>query len=660
MIHLSANGTSMNNPCSIFLLILPVFLTHGLCLSAADIKINASFPGGNIVLSKIEGSTVYLNPDLREGQPWFYWNFEAEVTKPGKYIFDLGKPQKIGVQGPAISIDDGKSWRWLGKANVELTTSSERFSHEFSDINQRVRFAVAIPYLQENLDHFLKTQAGNKHIQISELAKTRSGRTVELLRIGNPGPGVETMLVTARHHACESMASYVLEGFLREALSDSYFGEEFRKRYALFAVPMVDKDGVQNGDQGKNRKPHDHNRDYGENPIFPEIRAIQELAHLQKIRYSVDFHCPALRGDIHEAFHFLGYGLPLIKQNLNEWIQWIREERPQEIMVPINLLVDPSKANALDRRINSHFMATLEGAMLSATLEVPYTQSRPALDPEMARAYGAGLLRAWVRTVFRSPESKARNGISSTELSALRKEFLTAYKSKPKEMEALANRYASKEKPEVIQLEAANLLATLKVHQSKFAEARELAQTVIKDEHATTFQLSSAMVLQLEALCKDSGSTPRDVNDTFERAMKIPYSANDYKAKAHELVADFYRQRKMYKEATTFTKNQIPFVPIHEKGRLWNRLANDYDLMQMPAEALEARRKTLDLLKPAVENPEISIFGAMMAVEYFEALYGISSTPKSELEAASQKVLNHKVATKAMKERVLKLLSERK
>lgn len=305
-------------------------------------------------------------------------------------------------------------------------------------------------------------------------------------------------------------------------------------------------------------------------------------------------------------------------------------------------------------------MATLDGSILSATLEVPCTQSKPALDPEMARAYGAGLVRAWVRTVFSSPQSKVQTGISNTELSALRKDFLTAYKSKPKEMEALANRYASKEKPEVIQLEAANLLSTLKVHQSKYAEARELAQTVIKNEHATAFQLSNAMVLQLEALCKDSNSMFADVNVLFERAMKIPYPANDYRSKTHELVAEFYRQRKMYKEATNFTKNQIPFVPIHEKGRLWNRLANDYDLMQMPAEALEARGKTLQLLKPAVENPEISIFGAMMAVEYFEALYGISSTPISELEAASQKVLNHKVASKAMKERVQKLLSQRK
>jgi hypothetical protein len=637
-----------------------ILLTALPILSAEDIKINSTFAGGNVVLAKVDKKTVYLTPDLREGQPWFYWCFDAEVSKPGRYIFNLGKPQKIGVQGPAISFDDGKTWQWLGNTQVELTSESESFSYEFSSKNQRVRFSVAIPYLQENLDNFLRSHAENKLLHKGELAKTRTGKTVELLRIGNPGTGLEAMLVTARHHACESMASYVLEGFLEEALSNSPTAVEFRKKYVLFAVPLVDKDGVQNGDQGKNRKPHDHNRDYGENPIFPEIRAIQELAHLQKIHYSVDFHCPALRGDIHEAFHFLGYGLPHIKQNLNEWIQWIREERPQEVMVPLNLLVDPSKPNSLDRRINSHFMATLQSCLLAATLEVPYTQTKPLLDPNMARAYGAGLLRAWSRAVFQSPNSNpAPIRVPAAEFTAFRKQFLDSYKSKPKEMENLVNSHLGEKTPRIIRVEATNLLAGLRLYQSKYAEARDFAQSVLNDGDGTLQQTSTARLLILEALCKDPKTTPRQVKDFFQQAMAIAYTSHDYRAKIHDLAAAFYRQRNMYPEAVTITKNQLPFVPLHEKGRLWNRLAHDYDSMQMPADALEARKKVLMTLKTAVEKPEISIFGAMMALDYFEALYGIPGTSQGELESAGKIVLNHKIATSAMKDRVLKLLGER-
>lgn len=140
----------------------------------------------------------------------------------------MGKPQKIGVRGPAVSIDEGKSWNYLGTENVEMTPQAERFTYEFTKVNQRARFSVAIPYLQHDLDAFIKKHAANPFLVKSELTKTRKGTSVDLLRIGKPGPGVSPILVTARHHACESTASYVLEGFLQEALSESLAGKEFR------------------------------------------------------------------------------------------------------------------------------------------------------------------------------------------------------------------------------------------------------------------------------------------------------------------------------------------------------------------------------------------------------------------------------------------------
>ena len=215
-------------------------------------------------------------------------------------------------------------------------TRSESFYYDFTAEHLQVRLAVAIPYLQQDLEAFLRTHAGNPHLKQHNLTRTRNGAPVELLQVGEPGPKVKALVVTARHHACESLASYILEGFLQEAISESPAGAEFRQKYVLFAIPLVDKDGVQAGDQGKNRSPHDHNRDYGPTPLYPEIKAIQDLAEAQQVQYALDLHCPALRGDIHEAFHFLGLGLPHIKDNVNELIAWLAEERPPAVMAPLN------------------------------------------------------------------------------------------------------------------------------------------------------------------------------------------------------------------------------------------------------------------------------------------------------------------------------------
>ena len=134
----------------------------------------------------------------------------------------------------------------MGTQNVD----GDSFFYDFAERDQRVRFAVTIPYVQKDLEAFLKENA-SPHLKTTVLTKSQKGREVKLLQIGSPGPNVQAVLVTGRHHAAETIASFVLEGFLKEAMSESEVAQEFRQKYVLYAVPFVDKDGVEEGDQGR-------------------------------------------------------------------------------------------------------------------------------------------------------------------------------------------------------------------------------------------------------------------------------------------------------------------------------------------------------------------------------------------------------------------------
>ncbi len=363
--------------------------------------LNADFPGGNIKVMANVGGTVHAEPDLRGDDPWFYWYFEATSTKPGRVTFVF--PEKvagfkdgaIGLQGPAMSTDQGKSWKWMGTDRVDGSS----FFHDFAKANERVRFGVTIPYVEADLAVFVEKHSANAHLTKSVLTKSGNGRDVELLRIGAAGPGVEPMLVTARHHAAETMASFVLEGFLAEAMSDSRSGAEFRKRHVLFAVPLVDKDGVEQGDQGKNRKPHDHNRDYGEKSIYPEIRAIKELDKVHDFRFSLDFHCPTLVMEDHQVMYFVGAREHPRHNfdNVSELALRIKRGLPKS--APAGPLVW-LKADEKQVPMNSHFFAYKENAVLAATLEFPFAPPGKATDPASCRAYGRVILEAWVNTPF--------------------------------------------------------------------------------------------------------------------------------------------------------------------------------------------------------------------------------------------------------------------
>ena len=103
------------------------------------------------------------------------------------------------------------------------------------------------------------------------------------------------------------MATYSLEGILETALGDDELGKEFRRRYIIDCVPFADTDGVLDGDQGKNRRPHDHNRDYSEAPIYPEVRAIQKMLLDIPVFFGLDMHCPWIHGDeTNETIYFPG------------------------------------------------------------------------------------------------------------------------------------------------------------------------------------------------------------------------------------------------------------------------------------------------------------------------------------------------------------------
>src|SRR5690349_1505896 len=75
----------------------------------APFSIDASFPGGNILVSKIEGDVVQLGPDQRDNVlPWFYWYFRVKGAANRTLTFAFRKDH-VGVRGPGVSLDAGRT-----------------------------------------------------------------------------------------------------------------------------------------------------------------------------------------------------------------------------------------------------------------------------------------------------------------------------------------------------------------------------------------------------------------------------------------------------------------------------------------------------------------------------------------------------------------------
>lgn len=350
-------------------------------------KIQADFPGGNIVVRSQEGNSVQLSTDLRDTEGyWFYWCMEVEFDSAGEFRFEFDGPA-VGARGPAVSEDGGRSWRWLG----ETGTIDRSFLFSASKPG-RVRFCTGMQYLQNDLDRFLAEVPAARR---SVLCRSNGGREVELLRLGAAEPQYKVLL-TSRHHCCEMMATHVLEGILRAAAADP----ELLRRAAFYAVPFVDKDGVDRGDQGKNRRPHDHARDYGQpDPIYAETRAITEFLTKEKPQVVFDLHCPWLRGECNELLHFVGPMHRPMEQAMDEWTARLVKELPAEIPYRPEDNVRfgtgwNTAANYTKGKTLAKYAAELDGVRAALSIEIPYANIRDyTLNTANTREIGAALKR---------------------------------------------------------------------------------------------------------------------------------------------------------------------------------------------------------------------------------------------------------------------------
>ncbi len=380
-----------------------------------SLVIDANYPGGNIIVERIDGDTVFLHQDLRDTSGWwFYWNFRVRGAAGRTITFNFTDRNPIGTLGPAVSTDQGRSWMWLGADSVRDASFSYTFTGNAGD----VRFCLAMPYQQTHLNDFLKEHKKNPNLRVVELCKTPKKRSVERIHVGRlDGDPKYRVLVTARHHACEMMASYTLEGLLREALADTDDGIWLRRNVELLAVPFMDKDGVEDGDQGKNRKPHDHNRDYIGQSIHPSVAALRAFVpnwSNDKLRVTLDLHCPYIRGQYNETIYIVGSSNEDIYDEQIRFGDILQAARKGTLPYDNTDLLPFGKAWNTGANYDSlkscgRWAADMEGVKVALSFEIPYANAAgQAVTTETAREFGRDLARTLRRYLEQLSTDKSK------------------------------------------------------------------------------------------------------------------------------------------------------------------------------------------------------------------------------------------------------------
>lgn len=383
---------------------------------AAAFEVTSAFPGGNVKVVAVdqERGVVDLMPDARNDNVWFYTNFKV-IGAQGRKLSFRYEPgtERLTKLGPAVSSDGDRSWRFLNAKCADA--EPDRFDYAFASNETNVHFAISIPYTERDWRAFVAPLRANPRVRLGDLCPSQGGsRTNEVLRIrpDDPAKAGWTFLFTCRHHACESSASFVVEGLIEEALADTPEGRWFRANAEVVVVPFVDKDGVEDGDQGKARRPHDHNQDYliGR---YGSIRAIRDIVREAGRRgkvFFMDNHAPWIRENEHDHFYSLGAKTGVQEDRWNAWRDELEKAQRGAALAydrkwdmawgsPWNCVSEKYRRNGW---LMSHAWAMEQPGVYTAFCnEIGYGLCGGVFSPSAARELGRNMLKAMARSIWR-------------------------------------------------------------------------------------------------------------------------------------------------------------------------------------------------------------------------------------------------------------------
>lgn len=185
------------------------------------------------------------------------------------------------------------------------------FSFTFEYDDDVVYFAYSLPYTYSDLTDDLNQISAKKlnYVSRNTLCRTLAGNKCEYLTISNRVP-VEVdkkkqgVVISARIHPGESNASWMMKGVIDFLISDDPKANELRNKFIFKVVPMLNIDGVINGNYRCSLAGCDLNRrwKYPSEILHPEIhftkKLIKRLANDRPLALYCDLHGHSRRKNV--------------------------------------------------------------------------------------------------------------------------------------------------------------------------------------------------------------------------------------------------------------------------------------------------------------------------------------------------------------------------
>lgn len=396
------------------LLLLPLFAIT----AHAELRVRTDFEGGNAEVVRLDQATRTLRimPALHEGRGWpCWWSFKLEGLTVGEAFTLEVQAQSKPFRGKTVLAAawcqpkcawvslDGETWQ----PSAPGTLSAEKvMSYKIPAAAAQMSLAWGPPFVPADADKLLASIAAKlPEAKRFELAKTRGGRPVQGIRIGEEN-AAHQVWVSARQHAWEAGGSQVGRGFIQWYASDE--AKALRANTCLHFIPIMDVDNAALGAGGKEAVPRDHNRDWAAEPIYPEVAAAQrmigEIHAKHGLDVFIDLHNPGAADPVFFFGPFAFERMTGIRQrNYQRWIDIAAASIIEPVQVQPKYRFATYVTTDEERaRMSSEWVRAHAGdGTISVTLETGW--NTPLMSVEGYGKMGAGLGRALASYLLENP-----------------------------------------------------------------------------------------------------------------------------------------------------------------------------------------------------------------------------------------------------------------
>ncbi|NQT16472.1 MAG: peptidase M14 [Planctomycetes bacterium] len=231
-----------------------------------------------------------------------HWHFRVEAPEGSELTIVLNNLLNIyngrkGSPAKETTISyvspDGKNWR---ACETELL-DGDRLKLTLRMEADEMYVARLEPYRLSDLEELLDAIRDSPHVEIKKIGETIEGRPLEIIRVGSHD-APHRVLIRARAHPWEPGGNWVVQGMIRRLLKDDKKARAYLDRYAVYIMPMANKDGVARGWTRFNTAGKDLNRnwDIPADPAYaPENHALETwigsmITQQRKPDLMIDFH----------------------------------------------------------------------------------------------------------------------------------------------------------------------------------------------------------------------------------------------------------------------------------------------------------------------------------------------------------------------------------